>query len=271
MAQTLEFEAVDTKVDVAVERTLEHPGLQVRRPETVPTSPMDLLSLAVSRGSNIDTIEQLAKLQKEMLEFDAKRAFESAMHQAQSELRAISADANNPQTHSRYATYARLDHAVRPVYSKHGLSVSFNTETPQPEMVRVIAYASHVDGHTRAYQIDLPADGKGAKGGDMMTKTHATGAAVSYGQRYLLKMIFNLAVGDIDDDDGNGASGESMQEGDVCACLDAIGAASDEDELKRYYLSAVQVAQTVGDQRAKMDFVNAKNKRWRELKGTVTA
>jgi hypothetical protein len=50
----------------------------------------------------------------------------------------------------------------------------------------------------------MPADGKGAKGGDVMTRTHATGSALSYGMRYLLKMIFNVAVGE-DDDDGNDA------------------------------------------------------------------
>src|SRR5690606_32576023 len=61
---------------------------------------------------------------------------------------------------------------------------------------------SHRDGHSRAYHIDMPADGKGAKGGDVMTKTHATGAAASYGMRYLLKMIFNVAVGE-EDRDGN--------------------------------------------------------------------
>jgi hypothetical protein len=44
------------------------------------------------------------------------------------------------------------------------------------------------------HRIDMPADGKGAKGGDVMTKTHAMGAAASYGQRYLLKLIFNIAV-----------------------------------------------------------------------------
>jgi ERF superfamily len=50
----------------------------------------------------------------------------------------------------------------------------------------------------------MPADGKGAKGGDVMTKTHAAGSAFTYGQRYLLKMIFNIAIGD--DDDGNRAN-----------------------------------------------------------------
>ena len=42
--------------------------------------------------------------------------------------------------------------------------------------------------------------------GDVMTKIHATGSAFTYGQRYLLKLIFNVAVGD-DDDDGNKAGG----------------------------------------------------------------
>jgi hypothetical protein len=36
----------------------------------------------------------------------------------------------------------------------------------------------------------------------VMTRTHATGSAYSYGKRYLLSGIFNLAVDD--DDDGNG-------------------------------------------------------------------
>ena len=48
----------------------------------------------------------------------------------------------------------------------------------------------------------MPADGKGARGNDVMTKTHATGSAVSYGMRYLLRMIFNISVGE-HDDDGN--------------------------------------------------------------------
>lgn len=69
-------------------------------------------------------------------------------------------------------------------------------------MVRVLCYVAHAQGHSRTYHIDMPADGKGAKGGDVMTKTHAVGAGASYGMRYLLKMIFNVAVGE-DDADGN--------------------------------------------------------------------
>ena len=53
----------------------------------------------------------------------------------------------------------------------------------------------------------MPADGKGAKGGNVMSLTHATGAAAGYGMRYLLKMIFNIAIGE-EDTDGNLAAAD---------------------------------------------------------------
>jgi len=125
------------------------------------------------------------------------------MSAAQQKMRPISADAENPQTRSRYASYAQLDRALRPIYTEHGFGVSYDTgDAPREDCVRVLAYVTHEGGHARTYRVDMPADGKGAKGGDVMTKTHATGAAMSYGMRYLLKMIWNVAVGE-DDKDGN--------------------------------------------------------------------
>jgi hypothetical protein len=141
-------------------------------------------------------------------------------------MRRIATDADNPQTRSKYATYAALDRALRPVYTGHGFAVSFDTGEPEPEAVNVVAYVSHNQGHTRTYHVRMPADGKGAKGGDVMTKTHAAGAAMSYGMRYLLKMIFNVAVGE-DDDDGNLGPRETItpqQAADLQALIDETGA-----------------------------------------------
>jgi hypothetical protein len=99
-----------------------------------------------------------------------------------------------------------LDRAVRPIYTKHGFGLSFNTdEAPGPEQARIVCDVCHVGGHTRRYHVDMPVDGKGARGGDVMTKTHAMGSGISYGMRYLLRMIFNLAIDQ--DDDGNAAGG----------------------------------------------------------------
>jgi len=128
------------------------------------------------------------------------------MAAAQSEMDPIRKDSDNPQTRSRYASYAAMDRAVRPTYTAHGFCLSFNTEDiPTAEEVRVICYVSR-GGFTRKYQVEMPTDGKGLRGNDAMTKTHAYGSGVTYGRRYLLAMIFNLAT---TDDDGNAAGGKT--------------------------------------------------------------
>lgn len=147
---------------------------------------------------DIDKMERLLAMQERVMERNAEAAFNEAMRAAQGDMRQVATDANNPQTRSRYATYAAIDAALRPIYTRHGFSISYGTADAPEGYVRVLAYVSHVGGHTRRYEAAMPADGKGAKGGDVMTKTHAFGAATSYGMRYLLKMIFNVAVGEYD-------------------------------------------------------------------------
>ncbi len=162
--------------------------------------------LACDPNASVDKIERLMAMVERA---DAKRAegaFNGAMSEAQAAMRPVATDASNPQTRSRYASYAAIDRALRPIYTLHGFGLSFDTGVDQPvDYVRVLCYVSHQAGHSRTYHVDMPADGKGAKGGDVMTRTHAAGSALSYGMRYLLKMIFNVAVGE-SDDDGNTAT-----------------------------------------------------------------
>jgi hypothetical protein len=160
-------------------------------------------------NASVEKVERLMALMERNEAKKAEAVFNRAMSAAQKAMRPVSADAYNPQTKSRYASYEALDRALRPIYTDHGFGLSFNTgDCPLPDYVRVTCKVTHVGGHAEPYHIDMPADGKGAKGGDVMTKTHATGSALSYGQRYLLKMIFNVAVGE-DDDDGNKAGAKS--------------------------------------------------------------
>lgn len=178
------------------------------REKLAPASEASALIGAIERAArdpNVDVakMERLFAMAKEVRREVAETAFNAAMNACQAEMRPIATDAENPQTHSKYATYAKLDRALRPIYTKHGFSISYDeADSPKPDHVRVLAYVSHSGGFTRPYRRDMPADGKGAKGGDVMTKTHATGAAHSYGSRYLLKGIFNIAIGE-EDKDGN--------------------------------------------------------------------
>lgn len=206
---------------------------EAKKQELIPadtqTQSNALISVIERAASNpsvdIEKMERLLQMQERIMAKSAEMAFNEAMNQAQSEIGRVAADSENKQTHSIYASYAALDRVLRPIYTKNGFSLSFDTGDSAESFVKVLCYVSHKAGHTRTYSAVIPADGKGAKGGDVMTKTHAMGAGMQYGQRYLLKLIFNVAVGK--DDDGNGADTKyitASQAADLDALLDEVGA-----------------------------------------------
>lgn len=208
---------------IELEAAQEFQAPAVHEPQTI----MAVISKAASDpATDVDKLERLMAMYERLEARNSETAFNAAMTQAQSEIGRITADGNNRQTSSKYATYAALDRALRPIYTRHGFSLSFDTGDGAPDLhVRVLCYVAHQSGHSRTYHVDMPADGKGAKGGDVMTKTHATGSAISYGMRYLLKGIFNVAVGE--DDDGNAASIPRITEqqaADLRALIEEVGA-----------------------------------------------
>lgn len=193
-------------------------GLVVAEPAQVPVTPQPVSMLDIidraSRDPSVDInkLERLIGMKDRMEARQAQVEFDNAMSSAQEEMQPIRANMENPQTKSEYADQAALDRAIRPIYTRHGFSLSYRSGDGAPAgEVRIVCVVAHRSGHREYPHLDMPADGKGARGGDVMTKTHATGAAATYGKRYLLGMIFNLAVAR--DDDGNGAS--MAEESDV--------------------------------------------------------
>jgi hypothetical protein len=174
----------------------------------IPEDPAPLMHM-IERAARdpsfpIDRLQQLMALYDARGAKEAEKAWNIAMAAAQAEMIPVAKDSDNLQTRSRYASYAALDAAVRPIYSKHGFALSFNT-VPDANVNSIRIVCDVVNGgFCRRYSINMPADGVGAKGSAVMTRTHAAGSAVTYGMRYLLKMIFNIAVGE-GDDDGNAA------------------------------------------------------------------
>lgn len=221
--------AVEKAVSIIPNEQPQGPVSQIPVPASEASAVLSMIERAARDPSvDINKLQQLMEMRERIEARNAEAGFDRALTAAQAAMGRVRTDSNNPQTRSRYASYGALDAAMRPVYTQHGFALSFNTENPAPEIVRVICRVSHQGGHGRTYQIDMPADGKGAKGGDVMTKTHATGSAVSYGMRYLLKMIFNIAVSD-KDDDGNAAAGaaETITEeqiGTLTELIDSVGA-----------------------------------------------
>lgn len=160
--------------------------------------------LAKNKEVDVGKMREIKELAQSMQAEAAAREFAIALADAQSEMEPVRVDAANKSTSSKYASHAALDRAIRPIYTRHGFTLSFDTEEGAAEgYVRVVCFVT-CRGHTRKHHIDVGNDGKGAKGGDVMTKTHAAGSAMTYAQRYLKKMIFDIAVDR--DDDGNRSS-----------------------------------------------------------------
>lgn len=235
-------------------------------------TPLGLLSVALRHSAGIDVIERLTALQERAMARDSEMQFNEAMTAAQSELGRVAPDLTNPQTHSRYASYAALDRKIRPVYTKHGFSLSFNSgDSPMPDTVRVECFVSHRAGHTRKYLAPpMPSDGKGAKGGDVMTKTHATGSAMSYGARYLLKFIFNISVGE-EDNDGNSDSGMVMDGDYIEQRIQDIMKAESLNDLWDRYKVPYKEAMESGDKEAQRRLLAAKDAKKKDFLGKAAS
>lgn len=209
----------------------------------MPANPttMDIIAMA-SRDPSVDVgkMRELLAMKREEDQLEAKLLYERAMTRLQDAVDVVVKDKVNKETRSKFASYQAIDAMIRPVYLDHGFNISFDTEeTATPDTVLVVCDVSHKKGYTRRYRIPMPADGKGAKGGGVMSRTHATGSAVTYGKRYLLGMIFNIVVVD---DDGNAAGKTVVDTGEI------INA----DQLEALMARIVEVGAPIADVCAKL-------------------
>lgn len=189
--------------------------IAVHEPEA--TSLLAVIAQAVKDPAvDVSKMERLLAMQQQVEDRHAERAFNTALSLAQEEMPRVVRDRANPSTKSKYATLESVNTTIMPVVFKHGFSPSFGTEdSPIEGHFRIVCHLSHTGGYTRKYQIDLPADGVGPKGERNKTPTHAVGSTMSYGRRYLLLMIFNIALANEDDDGNKADAGPRIDEAEV--------------------------------------------------------
>lgn len=178
-------------------------------PMTQEATVLQSLQKAVESGADADSLTKILDMQERILNRQAEMEYTSAMVRTQKRMPIIQKNKVNEQTNSEYANLEAINKAITPIYTEEGFSLSFGTaDSPLELHVRVTCDVLHIAGHTKKYHCDVPLDMTGLKGTLNKTKTHGTGSAYSYGQRYLVKLIFNLITGD-EDDDGNAAGGDT--------------------------------------------------------------
>jgi len=240
---------------------IELPGIPAPEPKELAITPMSLMQMALETGK-ADQLQILQEMYFKDLARKAEVEFNLAMNAVQTELGRIAPDLDNKQTSSKYASYAALDRAIRPVYTRHGFSLSFDSGDSAEGTVVAYCYVSHQAGHTRKYQSPaMPLPVMGPQGKAVMTATHGTGAAMSYAMRYLLKFIFNIAIGE-DDTDGNGPA---MTGADVDALQEWIISIEDSSSFEELQQKFAEAYRANTNQTARDAIIAAKDKRKRVL------
>lgn len=167
-------------------------------------STLSILAEAVRQGVDPDQLRQLVDLQERTERNQAEKAFSAAMAACQAEMPNVVADATNTETRSKFAKFETIQQVAKPIYNRHGFSLSFGDgeACPLEGWKRIICDCRHEAGHCVRYHIDLPVDGIGPKGNPIggMNRVQGCISTNSYGERVLTCNIFNITIAGKDKD-----------------------------------------------------------------------
>ena len=244
------------------------------RQETAAIAPMSLpqmlqlsLQSALDSGQGLEVVDRILAQVAAQRDYEDRDRFNASLLRIQQQLKRIPKRGWNDSTKSHFALIEDVDREIQPLLLAEGMSLTFEPEeNAQPNMVTIVGILSQ-GAYSRRYPLPMPCDGQGAKGGGVMTRTHATGSAITYASRYLKTMIFDL--GFKKDDDGNGASGSTpgMDTSALDEWLMLIREAATRNDLQKNYIAALKVSANVGDTAAAKQIEAAKDKRLAQLEG----
>lgn len=167
-------------------------------PVIAQATPMQMLSMAVAKGVDIDQLTKLMDLQERWEKNEAKKAFLDAKAAFSANPPAVYKDKDNKQYGSKYSSIGNLVNTVNEELSKHGLSTSWNVN--QTEGISVTCVLTHRMGHSESCSMTGPQDSSGSKNPLQQIKSTVTYLKIS-----TFEAVTGIASLDGNaDDDGNG-------------------------------------------------------------------
>lgn len=173
-------------------------------PQTHPLAPLQLLDRMIERGTDAEQLGKMMDLVKSWQADRAKESYAAAMAACQAEMPAVEKTLQNKQKGNFYAPWPEVVRHCRPVLNKHGFSFSFSQDAEPCADGRhhMILDIHHAAGHAERKHGFYRLDGKGAKGGDVMSDIQGDVSTHTYAQRDMFRMAFGLELAD-KDHDGN--------------------------------------------------------------------
>lgn len=179
-------------------------------PTNAPVTPLVLITRAVESGAGIEVMEKLMALHERWEANQSRKAFDAAISAAKSEIPVINKNrqvgfahkTGNDSTEYWHEDLGEIARTVDPILSRHGLSYRFRSAQSDGR-VSVTCILSHRDGHAEETTLDAAPDASGKK-----NSIQQVGSAITYLQRYTLKLALGLAASK--DDDGAEADGPEL-------------------------------------------------------------
>lgn len=173
-------------------------AIAIKSEQPVMAQPESSLLAVISRvatdpNCDLDKMERLLNMQERVMAKQSEQAFNAAMAAMQAEIPSI-AERGKGHNDKRYATLEDIVDVVRPIMHKYGFAVSFRVAQAAPQ-ITVTGVLMHKDGHREETSMMLAADTSGSK-----NAVQAIGSSVSYGKRYVLAALLNIATRGEDDD-----------------------------------------------------------------------
>lgn len=166
---------------------------------------------------DVEKMRQLVELRKEISREErtetAAIAFNEAFADMQPSLPAI--EKRGTSNNGAYAKWEDIQAKINPVLHANGFGLMFKTDT-SGDRVKVTVILRHRAGHTESTDFELKPDKSGNK-----QDVHAVASAVSYAKRYAACALLNIQTGG-EDDDGNGAAGDSINESQAKVFTDLV-------------------------------------------------
>ena len=169
------------------------------------TDALSVIQRAIDSNVDAANLEKLIDMYERVEKMNAERYYNQSMRDCQADLLNLVHDSRNTHTQSTYIDLSTVITQGKPIWTKHGFSISFYEQEPtKKDWIRVCADVMHVGGHHKVHYIEIPVDGQGAQGGrSSMNPVQGVGSSHAYARRYLIFDIFNISHSEHDLDGAN--------------------------------------------------------------------
>lgn len=170
-----------------------------------------------------DKLQIVMQMRKEALEYEAREAYQFHFAAFAAELPPVERDGMvdlGAKGKYPYTTYEEMDVVLRPLLTKHGLSLQFWSSDAERENTIIVHGALCGHGWERASVYPVPPDA-----GPGRNALQARGSSQSYAKRYIADLLCNVVRKGIDND-GRGAVDafiENRQVAELAKLVDETG------------------------------------------------